>query len=902
MKKLSNKYISIRKILIIAFVIILVVTTIVIAFISFSGWLESSNLLIDQLTESINHEIYEQISSHLHIPEHVNEVNKDLIERGVVNLENTNERDKFFATIISTHSLNIYSVGYGKENGDYFGARRNPDNQIEIMRNSEETNNHSWYYALNQDYTAGERVVEAGYFDPRSRVWYQSAKEADEFIFSPVYKHFTMEDLTVSAATPIYTDGEMSGVLATHFTLTKINYMLEAITEGKDAYTVIYEKDSGLLVANSFGEANFYSESSEVLRAEIGSLKNELANKAFLSYLEIDEQEFEFRYDNVDYFVSLTDYSHSGINWIAKNIISKEQYLAGFYDSLAITLFILIIAILVAFNVYLYITNNTFKPIDELVEITESFTNGDFSARAKVYRIDEIGRLTISFNDMADTLEGLVHNLEDRVSERTNELEKLNEEHAKSRSQLKLLLDSTAEGIYGIDLDGKCTFINQSGLKLLGYDHEKEVVGKNMHSLIHHSDVNGNRILEEECKIRNSALKGEGVYVDDEVFWTKEDNYFHVGYNSYPQVESDKVVGTVVSFRDITKEKENLARIEYLSYHDSLTGLYNRLYFDEVINKVEQEKDLPIAIVIGDVNGLKLTNDVLGHNVGDKLLKKVAEAFTKYKDEKDIAARVGGDEFILVMPNTTLERAERVAKKIKEEFITQETAAIKANIALGCEVMTSEDEDIREVIKDAEDKMYYEKSLNSQNVKKGQLENIINTLHTRNQAEKEHADLVSELSKEAGIKLGFTKSQLEQIERAGFYHDIGKVFLDGKYERPRVKKLNEKELQDMKQHPIIGFRILNSFDETVDIADIVLKHHEMYDGSGYPKGIKGDEVPLQARIIAAIEFYDSLINGFSGKHYELREVIQEIKSESGKKLDPMVASALVDVLEKKYIT
>ena len=111
--------------------------------------------------------------------------------------------------------------------------------------------------------------------------------------------------------------------------------------------------------------------------------------------------------------------------------------------------------------------------------------------------------------------------------------------------------------------------------------------------------------------------------------------------------------GVVMVFRDVSIEKEHNDRILYLSYHDEMTGLYNRRYAEEAIHRLNNADQLPLAVIMGDLNGLKITNDIFGHMVGDKLIKKVADILLANSRENDIVARWGGDEFVVLLPKTS---------------------------------------------------------------------------------------------------------------------------------------------------------------------------------------------------------------------------------------------------------
>jgi len=157
-----------------------------------------------------------------------------------------------------------------------------------------------------------------------------------------------------------------------------------------------------------------------------------------------------------------------------------------------------------------------------------------------------------------------------------------------------------------------------------------------------YASSDGSLMDEKECKIFKSLLAGRGTSVEDEVFWRSDGTQLDVAYSSYPQFRNGEIVGAVVTFTDNTERRKNQARVNYLTYHDSLTGLYNRTFFEEELKRLDREENLPLTIIFGDLNGLKLTNDVFGHTAGDELLKKSAEALKKACRKDDVIARVGG--------------------------------------------------------------------------------------------------------------------------------------------------------------------------------------------------------------------------------------------------------------------
>jgi diguanylate cyclase (GGDEF)-like protein/PAS domain S-box-containing protein len=480
--------------------------------------------------------------------------------------------------------------------------------------------------------------------------------------------------------------------------------------------------------------------------------------------------------------------------------------------------------------------------------------------------------------------------------EKAQELAETNKELKASQEQIQLLLDSTVEGIYGIDTKGNCTTINKSGLHLLGYNNKEELLGKNIHELIHYKNKDGSIHKIEDCHVYQAIVSGSGQYSNDEVFWKKDGSYFEAEYYAYPQISNGEIVGAVVTFLDNSERREYENHIKYLSYHDSLTGLYNRMYFEESLSKMDTPENMPLTIIFADVNGLKLTNDVFGHAMGDKLIIKSANAIKSSLRQNDLLARVGGDEFAVILPNTTEKVTKNIITRIQEKMSQIKVVAIKGSISIGSDTKTEATQEIERILQNAEQAMYQDKSINKRHNSGVFINNILEMLFEKSERVKVHSKNVSNLSKKLAKQLDLDQDSVKRISELGRLHDIGKIVFDDSILNNEQALTIEQE-KELEQHPATGYRILSIFDETVDLAEKVLLHHEAWDGSGYPKGISGNEIPLEVRIVAVAEAYDSLTNELNSHCYTKQEALEKLKEEAGAKLDPDLVEEFINIIK-----
>ncbi len=424
------------------------------------------------------------------------------------------------------------------------------------------------------------------------------------------------------------------------------------------------------------------------------------------------------------------------------------------------------------------------------------------------------------------------------------------------RSKYFQTLISIGDGVMVVDPDGKIEMLNKVAQQLTGWTNE-EAKGRHYREVFILSHEDRRQEIQDPI-IAAMATDQTQELKNPAILTAKDGAVFHLEDSAAPiKNEKGETVGIVLVFRDVSEKKEQRKAIEYLSFHDALTGLYNRRFLEEELLRLDTERNLPISIIVGDVNGLKLTNDIFGHAQGDVFLKKIAEVMRRVCRSDDIIARWGGDEFVILLPQTTLEQAKQIKKRIKTEFAQDCVKVIKGNISLGCAVKTTSDQNIKECLDFAEERMYAIKVLERDEFKSSTLDSIVTSLQSQCPEEEEHARRVSQWCHDLGVSMELPHAKLSHLKMAGYFHDIGKVVLH-KNCLEEHRELTEQEMTEFRKHPIMGYRILNAFDDTMSLADAVLHHHERWDGSGYPKGLKGEEIPFIARVVAVASYYDRL--------------------------------------------
>lgn len=354
---------------------------------------------------------------------------------------------------------------------------------------------------------------------------------------------------------------------------------------------------------------------------------------------------------------------------------------------------------------------------------------------------------------------------------------------------------------------------------------------------------------------------------------------------------------------DITLSKIKEQEIAYLSYHDSLTGLYNRTFFEEEQKRLDASRSVPLSLIMGDVNGLKLINDSFGHLQGDKLLKEIGQMLQHCCRGEDFISRVGGDEFVIFLSGIDQIGAEKVCERIyktcREYEKKQERQTFALSISLGFATKNKPNQRIEELLMQAEEMLYGKKNADRKKVRKTIMTVIKKELALNNFQSEKDFNTFLKFSRDVGEGLKLSANKIRELQLLAEMHDIGQLSLSRSLIGRDSGKVSDQKMFEYQKHPETGFRIALGVPELKTLADEIFAHHEHWDGSGYPRGIKGERIPLLARIICVVDAcYEFTQGKLNIEGDEKANLVQFLRKNGGKKFDPNVVKVCIEVINR----
>ena len=557
-------------------------------------------------------------------------------------------------------------------------------------------------------------------------------------------------------------------------------------------------------------------------------------------------------------------------------VMTRDLYIRGMKQAFDFSVMNTIISLIVSFIIFLLLGKFITKPF---MELTNDVQKIDLT-QSGIHTIPESGKDEFSF------LRKSINTLMNKVVNGQNELQE-------SKEEFHTTLISIGEGIITVDNNSKIKFMNPVAEKMTGWSlNESQDEALDVVLIIKEEvgeDLLGNlaeMVFESEDTVKissnNRVVAKNGETVDVEI-------------TAAPIKDlKGAMMGCVLAINDITENRKKQKHIEYLSYRDILTGVYNRSFYEKKLKEFEEKEDASVSMIIIDVNGLKLTNDAFGHETGDRLLIKVAEGIERSIRDKDMVCRIGGDEFVIFLPKADSDEVIGIITRLHAAIEKEKIENIPISVSSGWATKEYKNEMMESIFKLAEDMMYHNKSSDNKSQRHQTIQIIMKTLFEKNPREEAHSKRVSDLCLRIGEQMEMDPSKIKNLQTAGLLHDIGKIGIGNDY-LDKAGPLSEIEWLEIRKHPQISHNILSSVNDYGPLADIVLSHHERWDGKGYPNGLAGEEIPLESRIIALADAYDAMISDRPYRNgMKEEEALVIIANEAGMQFDPKVVDIFLE--------
>ena len=526
------------------------------------------------------------------------------------------------------------------------------------------------------------------------------------------------------------------------------------------------------------------------------------------------------------------------------------------------------------------------SPLRQLTEAAKAIREGDFDYQMEARVLSrgplETRELCYTFIRMSE-----------KIAMQLRTMEKANEIMTQKEERWQLALRGNKDGIWDWNVITDELFLSDRCHEMLGFaPGEGPTTHKSIYESVHAEDLPVLKLkLSEhlegaspnyEAEYRRRCKDGSYKWVHDrgQAMWNSD---------------GEAVVRMAGSLTDISERKQMEEKLVFLSMRDSLTGLYNRAYFEEELRRLNDGRYSPIAIIVCDVDGLKLYNDSFGHVLGDRLIQAAARVLSQAFRASDVVARIGGDEFAILLPRVSRETLEMALERLSSSVgqINSDNEEFFLSLSTGMAMSHSKQLNLSRLFREADNNMYREKIKNSPKTRKAIIGSLVKLLESRDYVAEGHTQRIAGLCVRVGTELGLSEERLTDLRLLAEYHDLGKVGIPDKI-LFKAGPLNTAELTEVKRHCEIGHRIALSVNEIKHIAEYVLKHQEWWNGKGYPLGIGGEEIPLECRILAIADAYEVITHERPYRPaLSHEEAVSELKKGAGSQFDPFLVNIFI---------
>lgn len=423
---------------------------------------------------------------------------------------------------------------------------------------------------------------------------------------------------------------------------------------------------------------------------------------------------------------------------------------------------------------------------------------------------------------------------------------------ATERMFLEETLKSAGDGVLISDQSGRIIFVNPVVCLMSGWPCD-QLLGRKVLKYFASDRLDTSRPWSD---LVEDLRQSTGVKFEDETYLRHaRGQMIPIEASVSPIFTREEISGIVVVFRDMTQKNEEKRRILDMGYRDELTGLRNRRSYEAEFKRLDTPEHYPLALVMADLNGLKIINDAFGHTLGDRQIVEAARAIESSCRKDEIICRIGGDEFIILLPATSEEEAWQLVRRIRGKAQEVRIHAMELSISFGVAVKEEASTAMSQVFNQAEERMYREKLLHGKDYRRRIIDHIKMTLNASIKEREEHTHYLYEYSLELAKRLDLDQSVLDRLKKVIPVHDIGKIT---KINAGGSLALDDQEWCMTEREAETGYRILKAVNEYHDVAEIIYEHRECFDGSGTPLGRKGEEISIEARIIALVDYCDRM--------------------------------------------